>query len=300
MKTLKISIPLFIVFLSVVSFQCTKQSFQSNNEDVGVEELLQKGEPIFIKDLIIAKDLNISELVAKAKMGGGREYAICGSVLVFENCTFEGDLTGDFREGNNHSTTSFLHPVRFIDCDFKRKVDFSECEFRSAVSFFRCTFYEEPSFQGASFRGKVAMRENHFFENTMFQDAVFHESVNFSKSVFHKDISFQNVHFNDRLLMHSIKILGYGDFTLMDCDRDFLFNYAECPGKLVFDHSFFRKRSEFISFNGNDLSMRSCDFYALKMDKSVLTGYLDLESSRFDKGDFQLENIEYEKIIGIN
>lgn len=300
MKILKVSVPVIITLLSVVFLQCKKKPFQPNGETYEIRYSLQNGEPLYIKNQTIPEDLDISRWVKKASLTAGQEYAYCTSTVVFENCTFEGKVAGYFSGSKSRVQTAFLHPVRFVHCDFKGEVDFRACEFRSSVSFYRCTFFREVTFQGASFGGKVAMRENQFFENTKFQDVLFHEPVNFSESVFHTDVSFQNTYFNDRVLMNMIKVLGYGDFTLMDCDRDFLFNYAECPGRLVFDHSFFRKRSEFLSLQGKDVSMRSCDFYKLKMDKSVLKGRLNLESSRFEMEDFRLENVDVDEIIGIN
>lgn len=247
----------------------------------GLAEQLVAGENILIKGMTFSQDLDFSEILEAAVTGTDLYQAWCASNLVFENCTFRGSVGGSKDLDTGMQSTFFTRNVTFVHCNFEEEVRFRKCTFAGEVRFISNTFYKEAHFEEASFRGQATFQNNHFFEDARFQNAVFHEPVTFYKSLFHRNAAFQGCRFNDHAQWSLVQILGYGDFTVTEFDRDFIFNYAECPGRLVFDHSFFRKRADMIELKARDLSMRFCAFGELKMKGSQVTGTLSSEGSYF-------------------
>lgn len=241
---------------------------------------LRAGQDIFIRGETFEEDVDFSEILGHFIYSGDLSQATCNANIVFEDCTFKGRLTGSKKNDKGWSSTFFDKNVTFVNCDFEDEVIFRKSVFQRGARFLSNTFFKDVNFEEVSFRGAAVFQENHFFEDTRFQNAVFHEPVTFFKTFFHRYAGFQGCRFYDHAQWSQIQILGYGDFTITEFDRDFIFNYAECPGKVIFDHSFFRKRAEWIDLKAKDFSARSCFFESLETKGMEVSGILDIEGSR--------------------
>lgn len=236
---------------------------------------------LYILGKTFTDTVDFTAIFSSYPIGFGNHQTTCPVNIVFENCTFNGPVYGSSVNDDGQTVTLFQKNVAFINCDFKSEVSFRGCTFAGNVSLVSNMFDEQFIMEESSFRGHTAIQENNFFKDARFQNSIFHEPANFFKSVFHENAGFQGCRFNDHAQRSLIKILGYGDFTLTEFDRDFTFNYAECPGTVVFDHSFFRKRADIISTDFNNLSMRSCFFHKFTWESPEVSGKINLEGSQF-------------------
>jgi|SRR5690625_969750 len=268
------------VLISSLLFMACFRSIADTRSGGSLDERLKAGQDIFIRGETFEEDIDFSEILGRFMYANDLSQATCSSNIVFEDCTFKGIVAGSVKNEKGWSSTFFDKNIIFVNCDFEEEVVFRKCGFQRSVRFLSNTFFKDVNFEETSFRGPAVFQENHFFEDVRFQNAVFHEPVTFFKTFFHRYAGFQGCRFHDHAQWSQIQILGYGDFTVTEFDRDFIFNYAECPGKVVFDHSYFRKRAEWVNLKAKDFSARSCFFESLETKGVEVSGLLDLEGSR--------------------
>lgn len=272
--------PIIFMLLTMAAGGCYRGTAAGNSVTM-VQSLIDPAKDLYIFGKTFTDTVDFTTLFSSYPVGFGNHQATCPVNIVFENCTFKQPVYGSSANDDGQTVIFFQKNLAFINCDFENEVSFRGCTFAGNVWLVSNMFDERVIMEESSFRGHTAIQENNFFKEARFQNSIFHEPANFMKSVFHENAGFQGCRFNDHAQWNLIKILGYGDFTLTEFDRNFTFNYAECPGTVVFDHSFFHKRADMISTDFNNLSMRSCFFYELTWESPDVTGNFNFEGSHF-------------------
>lgn len=236
---------------------------------------------VYISGETFSDTIDFTNFFLTSYLGSGKREVDIPVNIVFKNCIFNAPVRAAKEDSIGWVLAFFGKNVTFIDCDFKEEFNFRGATIAGNLVLSSNTFYKTARLEGFSVRGQAVIRNNHFFEDALFQDSKFHGAANFYETYFHKTVNFQGSYFHDNVQWSLIRILGYGDFTLTDFNRDFIFNYTECPGTIVFDHSFFRKRADIVGSKFNHLSIRSCFFHKLLWKDQEISGILNFEDNQF-------------------
>jgi|GEM_PF-6120240 len=272
---------MFLLLSSLLFSSCGYRSSANDRPHDRSQWIRNSEENIYISGETFSDTIDFTDLFLVSHLGSGKREVNVPVNIVFENCIFNAPVKAAKEDSKGWILTFFGKNVTFINCDFKEEFNFRGTTIAGNLVLTSNTFYKTARLQGFSTRGQAIIRSNHFFEDALFQGSKFHDATNFHETYFHKTVNFQGSYFHDNMQWSLIRILGYGDFTLTDFNRDFIFNYTECPGTIVFDHSFFRKRADIVGSKFNHLSIRSCFFHKLLWKDQEISGSLNFDDNQF-------------------
>lgn len=222
---------------------------------------INRGEAVSYKNAEITGDLDMTKLKnmkLKSEKAGGhdtKEYiSTVTAPLIFENCTFKGDVLAYFNPDNGVNVTSLTNEV--YNTNFEKEVRFEDCTFEEAAAFKYSEFEEKVSFAGSSFT-----------EEALFKYSKFEKAADFGKAKFNDAASFKYVAFPVAPNFKGAVFKGEADFKYTKFDKGVDLQHATFNKLANFKYTRFSAPANLkgASFKGNS------DFKYTKLDNRSVT-----------------------------
>ena len=189
---------------------------------------INRGEPVSYKNAEITGDLDMTKLnnrkLRKEKGSDNSTKAYISTVtapVMFENCTFNGDVLGYFNPDNGITiakstdevfNTNFEKEVRFTNCTFEGDAAFKYSEFKDEVSFAGSRFKEEALFKYTDFKRSADFSKVEFEDDANFKYVTFPVAAGFKGARFHEEANFKYAKFQKGADMEQTTFNGNADF----------------------------------------------------------------------------------------
>ncbi|GAA4304687.1 pentapeptide repeat-containing protein [Nibribacter koreensis] len=219
---------------------------------------INRGERISYKNVTVSGNLDLTQLQNKTLVTNNnkgtdaispqREYlSKVTAPLMFENCTFQGDVLAyynpDNLEGENIKlekrdlkneiyNTDFEEAVTFANCVFEGKTAFKYSRFKDAVSFAGSTFKKEALFKYIKVQESVDFSKAKFLGDATFKYVKFPEAAKFTGATFADVANFKYAEFRDGADFQKARFTGFADFKYSQLKGDVKFTGATRTGDL--------------------------------------------------------------------
>ncbi|MBB6611525.1 pentapeptide repeat-containing protein [Pontibacter sp. Tf4] len=164
---------------------------------------INRGEAVNYKNAEITGNLDMTKLQnmklknEKAGKNDTKEHiSTVIAPLVFENCTFKGDVLAYFNPDNGVKSASTTGGEVY-NTDFKKEVRFENCTFEAATAFKYSDFEQEVSFAGSRFAEEALFKYSKFAKAADFSKATFADDANFKYTAFRDEANFKGAVFED-------------------------------------------------------------------------------------------------------
>ena len=230
-----------VSFLLVVLTGVQAQELTEVNAS-DILEKIENGEDIFLENVWITGDLNVSKIELKT-VDLNYELRVVESQIIIKDSVFENDV--DF------SNAQLKKSVNFADTSVKGTIDFrgshlsGDADFRSAIftgdaNFRHAIFTGDANFGFANFTGDANFQHAKFNGDTDFWSAIFTGDADFGYAIFTGDADFRFANFN-----------GDANFGFANFNGDANFQLAEFTGDTDFGYAIFTGDADFRDVNFN-------------------------------------------------
>ncbi|WP_242929539.1 pentapeptide repeat-containing protein [Pontibacter vulgaris] len=189
---------------------------------------INRGEAVSYKNAEITGDLDMTKLKnmklknEKDSKYDSKEYiSTVTAPIIFENCTFKGDVLAYFNPDNGINivnqknevyNTNFEKEVRFEDCTFEKATAFKYSEFEEKVSFAGSRFKEEALFKYSEFEKRADFNKADFRELANFKYVTFPVAADFKGATFDDDADFKYAKFENGVNMQQATFNDLANF----------------------------------------------------------------------------------------
>lgn len=296
----------------IVLFLLMLHSSLAENPAMCLQEKLERGQDISLKECIISDGLSLRNL--NLTRDSDNRF-IVNSSIEFTNCEVKGRL--------GFGLASFKKPVRFIgtkfsesvtftgskfygDCsfhnaEFKNTANFDGANFTRGTDFINARFENVASFKNAAFFRPAFFRKAKFFDDFNFRGTTSSGAIDFQETEFYKSAVFSQAKFNGSSTFQAAKFLDISWFDDAVLNGEAGFEKSLFASDANFNNASFASRAKFLSSRFQDIARFSRSNFKRDANfrRSKFEGPADFSSANFS-GTSNFDEMEFFKIAKFN